>query len=158
MTDFGAEEVPPDDSGRLIPPGLLRVLRENVEANGLGNVEVRHLDWHDFLPQSATGRAPTDPRERFERIIAADVVYYTSDLPALTAALAAHLAPGGRAFVLVPGRVWTGPLAGERATAADLIRALQPFGEVRSNALRGHCGDLEGSPVCIVELVREGAA
>ncbi|CAE8599326.1 unnamed protein product, partial [Polarella glacialis] len=97
LTDFGFEEVvdgaQQEDSSRLIPPKLLRNLKDNVSANGLENAEVWRIDWHDFL----TAPHPAlEPIERFERLVAADVVYYASDLPALAASVAAHLLPGGR--------------------------------------------------------------
>lgn len=157
LTDFGPAEggLPAaGDTERLIPNGLLPRLRANAAANGLSNVEVRHLDWHDYLGSPAR----REPEERFERVVAADVVYYLSDLPALAAALAAHLLPGGRAFVLVPLRDWQGPLAAERARAADLEAALAAYGEVKGTPLMGHSGSLEGSTLRLVELVRAADA
>lgn len=152
LTDFGPAEgdMPVEgDTARLIPDGLLHGLRANVEANSLRNAEVRHLDWHDYL-----STPPKVPEERFDRIVASEVVYYLSDLPALVAALVAHLMPRGRAFVLVTQRDWSGPLAAERATAADLEDALAPHGEVKVTAMVGHSGSLEGNPARLVELVR----
>ncbi|CAE8720899.1 unnamed protein product, partial [Polarella glacialis] len=115
----------------------------------LENAEVWRIDWHDFL----TAPHPAlEPIERFERLVAADVVYYASDLPALAASVAAHLLPGGRGYILVPEREWTGPLVSERSSAEDLVGALKPFGEVRVTSFIGHCGTLEGQPVKLVEL------
>mmetsp|Transcript_112790 Transcript_112790/g.224352 ORF Transcript_112790/g.224352 Transcript_112790/m.224352 type:complete len:389 (-) Transcript_112790:11-1177(-) len=162
FTDFGPVEtdVPlvsqQQTNDRLIPAGLLRQLRANVHASGALNVEVRRLDWHDFL-KNADRPAVFSPQEQFERIVAADVVYYASDLQALAAAIAAHLLPGGRAFIFVPCREWTGHLASERATAEDLIQALAAFGDVHSTAFVGHCGTIEGSPIQLVELQRWSA-
>lgn len=163
LTDFGL--MPGEAAGesdRLIPPGLLGRLQENAEKNGVGSkIEVRHLDWHDFLPLSADVRAKGSvehllpkPEERFERLVAADVVYYASDVPALAAAAAAHLLPGGRGFFMVPEREWHGPLAAERACAADLMAALSPYGTVSATLFMGHAGTVDGKGVLLVEFQR----
>eukprot|EP00929_Paragymnodinium_shiwhaense_P060564 TRINITY_DN30237_c0_g1_i1.p1 TRINITY_DN30237_c0_g1~~TRINITY_DN30237_c0_g1_i1.p1 ORF type:complete len:354 (-),score=49.80 TRINITY_DN30237_c0_g1_i1:374-1435(-) len=160
LTDFGPTEDRPLQGAaaaqrpqdRLIPGGLLSNLRDSLELNGISTAEVRHLDWHEYIEQPGLPAAP--PEERFERVVAADVVYYLSDLAALCAAMAAHLVPGGRAFILVPVRDWRGPLASERATAEDLVAGLQPYGSVHVHDLMGHCGTLEGSPVKIVDFTR----
>lgn len=157
LTDFGYDDAGTsiEDNSRLVPPKLLQMLRQNVAANKLSNAEVQHLDWHSFLPPTnATGGHSALPRERFERVVGADVVYYTSDLPALAAATAAHLVPGGLGFFLVPKRVWTGPLAGERASSKDLVQVLSQYGQVSETELIGHCGSLQGEPVALVQIVR----
>ncbi|CAE7893782.1 unnamed protein product [Symbiodinium microadriaticum] len=150
LSDFGPNEGAvevAEDKDRLIPPLLLSRLRDNVMRNRLSNAEVWHLDWLDFL----RGREPT---ERFERVVAADVVYYAADLPALAAAIAAHLLPGGLAFVAVPRRQWRGAQASERSTAEDLIKALEPFGEVQVEEFIGYCCTLEEHPVALIQLQR----
>eukprot|EP00439_Symbiodinium_sp_Y106_P074364 s3606_g14.t1 len=161
LSDFGPNEGAvevAEDKDRLIPPLLLSSLRDNVMRNRLINAEahrrwfalhfvVWHLDWLDFL----RGREPT---ERFERVVAADVVYYAADLPALAAAIAAHLLPGGLAFVAVPRRQWRGAQASERSTAEDLVKALEPFGEVQVEEFIGYCCTLEEHPVALVQLQR----
>lgn len=150
LTDFGSGVDGLLHNGeRLIPRGLLRNLRENIVLNGLDNAEVRHLDWHDFL-----GDAKAVVEEGFEILVAADVVYYRSDLLALAAAIAAHLLPRGRGFIMVPTRDWSGPLACERATVEDLLEVLEPFGRTTSTALLAYCGTLDAKPVTLVEFVR----
>jgi predicted nicotinamide N-methyase len=73
----------------------LRFARVNAERNGLGALETGHLDWlrHD-------GGA------HYPLVIAADVLYEVRNADALAAVLPRLVAPGGRALVADPGRVY----------------------------------------------------
>lgn len=145
LSDFGEAEIAAPE--RLVPPRLLENLRQNVAINDISNAEVRHIDWHDYLD---------DPGEveRFQRLVAADVVYYSSDVPALAATIGAHLSPKGQAFVLVVRRTWHGPQASERATAEDLASALRSYGEVTVSELLGYCCTFEEVPMALIQLTR----
>eukprot|EP00434_Breviolum_minutum_P012813 symbB.v1.2.011293.t1/scaffold735.1/size167969/1 len=149
LSDFGGD----NDAGagdRLVPARLLENLRDNVAINGITNAEVRHIDWHDFLPDAVKQLQV----EKFRRLVAADVVYYSSDVPALASTIGAHLCPHGQAFVLVVRRTWTGSQAGERASAEDLANALKPFGEVTVSELLGYCCTFDEVPLALITLIR----
>ncbi|CAK9052798.1 unnamed protein product [Durusdinium trenchii] len=144
LSDFGPTG---EEDGRLVPPGLLDNLRQNVVLNKITNAEVKHIDWHDFLHISSAAT--------FRRLIAADVVYYSADLPALAATIGAHLCEGGRADILTVRRDWRGPLASERATAEDLAAALTVYGHVTVTELLGYCCTFEEVPLALITLTRD---
>lgn len=158
MTDFGPESLneEQDNNNRLVPPMTLSNLEDNISANELVNADVQHLDWLDFLDRE--GKPAKQPAECFDRLVGSDVVYYASDLPALAAAVGAHLKPDGLGFLLLIERQWTGPLASERATPADLAAALRPYGEVKVTDLMAYCGTLDGQPMKLIELVRNSSS
>jgi ETFB lysine methyltransferase len=72
----------------------LEGVRYNADSNGAGQLEVRLLDWRK-LP---------DDLGRFDRVVAADVLYEKHHAIALSGVIARTLAPGGIAMVADPGR------------------------------------------------------
>lgn len=73
----------------------LRFARANAERNGLGALETGSLDW---LRPGET--------ERFPLVLAADVLYEVRNADALANVLPLVVAPGGRALIADPGRVY----------------------------------------------------
>lgn len=73
-------------------PEAVRWTRHNLALNGLPPERARVLDWRD------------PPGERWDTVLAADVLYERPFGAALGAFLGAALAPGGRALVAEPGR------------------------------------------------------
>jgi predicted nicotinamide N-methyase len=82
--------------------------RRNAEANGLGPLETRLVDWR--LPPSDLGRFPL--------ALAADVLYEARNATALGDLLPSLLAPGGQLLLADPDRVHL-PAFLDRMAAAD---------------------------------------
>jgi len=72
----------------------LEGVRYNADRNGAAGLAVRLLDWRNL---------PAD-LGRFDRVVAADVLYEKHHAVALSAVIARTLAPGGLAMVADPGR------------------------------------------------------
>ncbi len=70
--------------------------RANAERNGLPELSTALLDWRDLPPELG----------RFERVVAADVLYEMRNAEHLAEALPRVLAPGGSVLVADPGRVY----------------------------------------------------
>ncbi|HEX8276347.1 MAG TPA: methyltransferase domain-containing protein [Longimicrobiaceae bacterium] len=70
--------------------------RANAERNGLPELRTAETDWREV------------PEEwgRFERVVAADVLYEMRNAESLALALPRLVAPGGEALVADPGRVY----------------------------------------------------
>ncbi|MEW5928072.1 MAG: methyltransferase domain-containing protein [Gemmatimonadota bacterium] len=70
--------------------------RANAERNGLPELRTAEVDWREV------------PEEwgRFERVVAADVLYEMRNAESLALALPRLVAPGGEALVADPGRVY----------------------------------------------------
>ena len=66
---------------------------ENARRNGVAGVRALHVDWRKLYPEL-----------RFERILAADVLYEARNLAPVAAFIRTHLAPGGFALLSDPGR------------------------------------------------------
>ena len=77
-------------------PAALAFVRASARANGLAAVDLVAAD-------------VTEPAlaARFDLVLAAELVYDRAAFPALARALAAHLAPGGRALLTDAGRIDT---------------------------------------------------
>jgi predicted nicotinamide N-methyase len=73
----------------------LRFASVNSERNGLGALRVAHLDWRH--PPAG---------ESYPLVVAADVLYELRNADLLAALLPRVVAPGGRALVADPGRVY----------------------------------------------------
>ncbi|HEU0055194.1 MAG TPA: methyltransferase domain-containing protein [Longimicrobium sp.] len=73
----------------------LRFARANAERNGLGPLETAHLDW----------RSPPE-EARYPLVLASDVLYEKRNSEALAELLPRVVAPGGRALVADPGRMY----------------------------------------------------
>lgn len=73
----------------------LEGVRFNARKLGLATIATRVLDWR---------RPPADPG-RFDRVVAADVLYEPHHAPALARVIAATLAPHGTALVADPCRL-----------------------------------------------------
>ena len=99
----------------------LRFTRANA-GRALGREpETRHVDWRNF---------PAD-LQRFDRIVAADVLYEKTYPPLLSAAIARVLAPGGEAIIADPGRIAAPDfLAGLAADGLEVVsKVTYPFDE-----------------------------
>ena len=72
----------------------LEAVRYNADRNGAAGLAVRLLDWRNL---------PAD-LGRFDRVVAADVLYERHHARALAAVLAQTLAPGGLGLIADPGR------------------------------------------------------
>ena len=70
--------------------------RANAERNGLPPLATRLVDWRDLPPGLG----------RYDRVIAADVLYERRNADLLAEVLPRVLAPGGTALVADPGRVY----------------------------------------------------
>src|SRR5919197_467694 len=77
-------------------PTALAFVRASARANGLAAVDLVAAD--ATVPALAA---------RFDLVLAAELVYDRAAFPALARALAAHLAPGGRALLADAGRIDT---------------------------------------------------
>lgn len=73
-------------------PDALELAAENAGRSGLHDFHLLELDW----------RVP--PNERFDLVLAADVIYDPTQLEALAEALASLTAPGGSALLSDPRR------------------------------------------------------
>lgn len=73
----------------------LRFAGANAERNGLGALRTAHLDW----------RRPPEG-EQYPLVVAADVLYEMRNAEILAALLPRVVAPGGRALIADPGRVY----------------------------------------------------
>ena len=72
----------------------LEGVRYNAAQNGISTIETRVLDWRNI---------PAD-LGRFDRVVAADVLYESHHAAALAGVIARTLAPGGQALVADPCR------------------------------------------------------
>ncbi|MET0397807.1 MAG: methyltransferase domain-containing protein [Longimicrobiaceae bacterium] len=70
--------------------------RANAERNGLPGLRTAEMDWREV----------PDDLGRFERVVAADVLYEMRNAESLSLALPRLVAPGGSAVVADPGRVY----------------------------------------------------
>src|SRR3954447_3271370 len=84
----------------------LRFADANAQRNGLGPLRTRLLDWRETPP------------ERWDLVIAADVLYEQRNAEALAALLPRILAEGGQALLADPGRLYF-PEFRDRMEAAD---------------------------------------
>lgn len=73
----------------------LRFARANAERNALGTLRTAHLDW----------RRPPEG-ESYPLVVAADVLYEQRNAELLATLLPRLIAPGGRALIADPGRVY----------------------------------------------------
>jgi len=99
----------------------LEGVRYNADRNGAGQLDVRLLDWR---------KLPAD-LGRFDRVVAADVLYEKHHAVALSAVIARTLAPGGIAMVADPGRaraVEFEPAAGAVGLTVSKQPARRPHG------------------------------
>jgi len=79
-------------------PDALAFARANAERNGLPELRTALLDWRAVPPEMG----------RFGAVLAADVLYELRNAESLALALPRLVAPGGRAVVADPGRVYRG--------------------------------------------------
>ncbi len=79
-------------------PDALAFARANAERNGLPELRTALLDWRAVPPGMG----------RFDTVLAADVLYEMRNAESLALALPGLVAPGGRAVVADPGRVYRG--------------------------------------------------
>jgi len=71
---------------RLMPTALISNLRYNVRLNGLTDkVNVRHIDWYDYLPQKNHMRSELD--SSYDLIIGSDLINWEDDVEALVSTL-----------------------------------------------------------------------
>src|SRR5262249_61072950 len=91
-------------------PATLAFAAENAAENRVA-AQVLPLVW---------GRVPEALVERFDVVLAAEVVYERDQLPPLCGAVAALLRPGGEAWLADPGRLGGGA-AGAGAARAGLL-------------------------------------
>jgi predicted nicotinamide N-methyase len=98
-----------------------RFARVNAWRNGAADPQALHLDWRAL---------PPDP-DRFDVIAASDVLYERAYGELVARAIAAFLAPDGRALVADPGRVARDDFLGAlpRLGLAVLAREEAPFVE-----------------------------
>lgn len=97
-------------------PDALRFAAWNAEANGLGPLATRVLDWRT---PPADLRAPL--------VIAADVLYEKRNADAIAELLPKIVAPGGRAIFADPRRPWRAHLM-ERLAAVGWVATERPLG------------------------------
>ena len=69
--------------------------RASAQASGLSDGTFVVADW----------RSPPPPLGTFDRILGADVLYEERNAPGVAVFLAAHLSPGGEAWITDPGRL-----------------------------------------------------
>lgn len=67
----------------------LAFVRESAKRNGLVPPDTRYIDWRERYDD-----------QRFDRIVAAEVLYETRNLAPIATFVAAHLAPGGEAILV----------------------------------------------------------
>ena len=93
-------------------PAALAFVRASARANGVAAVDLVAAD-------------VTEPAlaARFDLVLAAELVYDRAAFPALARALAAHLAPGGRALLTDAGRIDTRAFYAELDAAGLVWRA-----------------------------------
>ena len=107
----GADSVTLSDVSKVLPN-----LAHNVGLNGVA-ARALELDWHATDMPTAG---------QYDLVLAADCIYYEADAPALAAAVASHLAPGGQAVLMNRPR-----RAGDEGGAADaLLESLASMGLV----------------------------
>ena len=96
LSDVAEEKGAERERGELGGEALLQALRDNAALNGLDAPEaVVSLDWADCL---ADGYAPA---ATYPVVLGADLVHDEKySLPALAAAVASHVAPGGAAYLM----------------------------------------------------------
>jgi predicted nicotinamide N-methyase len=111
----------------------LEGVRYNAAQNGLEGIAARVLDWRNI---------PSD-LDRFDLVVAADVLYEPHHSAALAAVIARTLAPAGLALVADPCRT-------RAAGFADACRA-QGLGVVKTKARRPH-GATDGPSVEIYNI------
>jgi len=71
---------------RLMPTALISNLRYNVRLNGLTDkVNVRHIDWYDYLTQKNHMRSELD--SSYDLIIGSDLINWEDDVEALVSTL-----------------------------------------------------------------------
>jgi predicted nicotinamide N-methyase len=92
------------------------IARAAAWAAGHGDVDAVVADW----------RAPP-PLAPFDVVLGADVLYEERNAPAVAAFLAGHVAPGGEAWIVDPGRRHADRFEGVLAAAGLEIRAKTPL-------------------------------
>jgi predicted nicotinamide N-methyase len=117
----------------------LEGVRYNAERNGAASLAIRLVDW----------RAPPDDLGRFDRVVAADVLYEKHHAVALAGMLARTLADDGLAFVADPGR----------ARAAEFEPACAAAGlSVEKQPARRPLGATDGPAIDIYLVTRRVAS
>jgi 2-polyprenyl-3-methyl-5-hydroxy-6-metoxy-1,4-benzoquinol methylase len=111
----------------------LEGVRYNAAQNGISTIETRVLDWRNI---------PAD-LGRFDRVVAADVLYESHHAAALAGVIARTLAPGGQALVADPCRT-------RAAGFMDVCRAAG-LGVVKTKARRPR-GATDGPAVEIYRI------
>lgn len=111
----------------------LEGVRYNAAQNGISTIETRVLDWRTI---------PAD-LGRFDRVVAADVLYESHHAAALAGVIASALAPGGQALVADPCRT-------RAAGFIDACRAAG-LGVVKTKARRPR-GATDGPAVEIYQI------
>jgi predicted nicotinamide N-methyase len=106
--------------------------RVNAARNGVAPLRTRAMDWRQPPPDLA-------PRPL---VLGSDLLYETRNVEALTAALPRLVAPGGRALLTDPGRVYL----------ADFVQRAGAWGEVRERLLPPEEGSSAG--IRLVEVRR----
>ena len=81
------------DEKRLIPSAMLTNLQFNVNLNEQNdNMDVRHIDWYDYLPEKSTKRLDDD--EHYDLIVGSDLINWEDDVEALIATLKHFMSRG----------------------------------------------------------------
>ncbi|MFV1957834.1 MAG: methyltransferase [Planctomycetota bacterium] len=107
-------------------PRALAIVRAAAADQGLEGATFRTADW----------RAPPPDLGRFDRVLAADVLYEARNVPAVASFLACHLAPGGEGWVADPRRTPAEAFpealgeAGLVERGTQVLRAPPPGGQV----------------------------
>ena len=104
---------------------LLDNLGANAHLNGVGEVaHVRALDWEDCIaPQQLEEADEIDSRRTYPIVIGSDLVYEGFAVSALAAAIEAHVAPDGAAYLMSSTVRW-------EAASTPLVAALEAAGTV----------------------------
>jgi len=82
LTEFGEDGISIEndvDDKRLLPTALISNLRYAVAMNNCENVNVCHLDWYDYLPNSLSSRGENKKFNNFDLIIGSDLLNWTDD-------------------------------------------------------------------------------
>jgi predicted nicotinamide N-methyase len=108
--------------------------RVNAARNALAPLRTREIDW-----RSAPDDLPAHPL-----VLGSDLLYETRNVEALAAVLPRLIAPGGRALISDPGRVYL----------PDFISRVAVWGEVRERLLPPEEGSAAG--IRLVEIRRGG--
>ena len=130
---------------------LLDNLGANAHLNGVGEVaHVRALDWEDCIaPQQLEEADEIDSRRTYPIVIGSDLVYEGFAVSALAAAIEAHVAPDGAAYLMSARVRW-------EAASTPLVAALEAAGTVHIEPYTVH--NSHGRTHCVLATFRKRRA